>query len=456
MSLNQDNLKNQSSSPTIAISSEEFSQCMTSLAPFECNPVIAVAVSGGVDSLCLTLLLKKWVQDQQGHLIALIVNHGLRPESSVEALQVAKWLGEHNIEHHILSWHGHKPKTRIQESARKARYKLLEEWCKNHNILHLCLGHQADDQAETFLFRLCRGSGIDGLAGMSAIVEKLDVRILRPLLKIKRERLQQTLLSLKQEWIEDPSNLNENYTRPRLRYIQKTLEQEGLTLESLSNTIHKLSLTRAALEHQTTTLLADSFQIFPSGYGMLDLSQLLDVSDDIIMRILSASLTCVSGKPYPPRRIYLERLKNSIIPGIDIKGRTCWGCSIIPWRGKLLILRELSAISDQVLVDKPSNIVRWDNRFSFVFKRNLSKTVMLQKLGINGWVQIVGKQPDLQKKLIPARVRHTLPALWHGDKVVAVPHLGYYGAPEILSCEDISQSFFSPSHTLCNQFFTIA
>ncbi|MBL0941165.1 MAG: tRNA lysidine(34) synthetase TilS [Alphaproteobacteria bacterium] len=455
MSCNQDNLKGPSSKLTTAISSQEFSNYMASLAPFERNPVVAVAVSGGIDSLCLTLLLQKWVQEQQGHLIALTVDHGLRPESSEEALQVAKWLSLHNIEHHILSWQGSKPKTRVQENARKARYKLLEDWCKKHNILHLCLGHQADDQVETFLFRLCRGSGIDGLAGMSAIVEKAEVRILRPLLKIKRERLQQTLLNLKQEWIEDPSNLDDHYTRTRLRYIQKTLEGEGLTLESLSKTIQKLSLSRAALEDQTTALLANSFQIFSSGYGILDLPQLLEAPDDIIMRVLSVSLTCLSGSTYPPRRIYLERLKNSIIPGIKVKGRTCWGCSIIPWRGKLLILRELSAISDQVLIDNSNNIVKWDNRFRFVFKQNLSKTVILQKLGINGWVQIVGQQPNLQKKLIPARVRPTLPALWQGDKVVAVPHLEYYGAPEILSSEDIGQWIFLPTHSLCNQFFTV-
>jgi tRNA(Ile)-lysidine synthase len=447
--------QNKSSALTLAITPPEFNQCMTAVAPFEPNPVIAVAVSGGVDSLCLALLLQQWIHKQQGHLIALTVDHGLRLESTKEALQVGKWLKQHHIEHHILPWKGPKPTTRIQENARKERYRLLEEWCKNHNILHLCLGHQANDQVETFLFRLCRGSGIDGLAGMAAIVEKPNVRILRPLLKVKRERLQYTLLELKQEWIEDPSNLNDQYTRTRLRHIQKTLEPEGLTLESLSKTIQKLSLSRVELETQTTAHLANSFQIFPSGYGILDLPQLLEAQDDIIMRVLSASLTCISGKAYPPRRIYLERLKNSIVSGIKIKGRTCWGCSIIPWRGKLLIVRELSAISDQVLIENSKDIIRWDNRFSFVFKRNISNTVMLQNLGIQGWVQIVGKKPDLQKKLIPPRVRPTLPALWQGDEVIAVPHLDYYGASEILSSEDIGQPIFSPSQTLCNQFFTV-
>jgi tRNA(Ile)-lysidine synthase len=457
MSLDQNNLKKSQFSAHIqAIFPQEFNQCMQALSPFEPNPVLAVAVSGGSDSLCLTLLLRNWIQEQQGHLIALTVDHGLRSESYKEALQVQQWLDQYNIEHHILSWQDSKSNTRVQENARNARYKLLEEWCKNHNILHLCLGHQADDQGETFLFRLCRGSGIDGLAGMSAIVEKPYVRILRPLLKIKRERIQQTLLNLKQQWIEDPSNLNDYYTRTRMRRIQKTLEHEGLTLENLSTTIQKLSLSRAAFETLTASFLANSLQIFPAGYAILEIDKLLEAPTDIIIRILSASLTCISGKPYPPRRIYLERLKNSIIPAINIKGRTCWGCSIIGWRGKLLILRESSAISDQVLIDKSNVIIRWDNRFSFVFKRSISSTFMLQKLGLKGWIQIVGKKPELKRKLIPPRIGPTLPALWQGDKVMAVPHLDYYAAPEILCSEDIGSLIFSPPQTLCKQFFTFS
>lgn len=442
--------------PPTPLTSEEFDQCMENLAPFEPHPVLAVAVSGGIDSFCLTLLLQKWAQERQGRLMALTVDHGLRPESSIEASQVGVWLSRHGIEHHILQWTGPKPSARIQENARRARYQLLEGWCKDRNILHLCLGHQKEDQEETFLFRLCSGSGLDGLAAMAAIAEKPNLRILRPLLNVRRERLQQTLLSIGQEWIEDPCNLNMQYTRTRLRQIQKALAFEGLTPERISKITQKMAMSRAALEHQATAILAKTLQIFPSGYAVLDVKQLLEVPEDMVLRVLSASLACISGKSYPPRRAHLESLKNEIIPDTTTKGRTCWGCSIIPWRGRLLILRETAAISQQIMISQIKNTVKWDDRFTFVFNRRLSSLVTLGKLGTQGWVRISGHRHDLRRTLVPPRVRPTLPALWQGDEVISVPHLNYYGAPHILSSEDVKQIIFSPSRALCSHVFTVS
>ena len=132
-----------------SISKHDFEKALASLGPFENNPTIAIAVSGGCDSMCLTLLLNDWTVANDGKLIALTVDHGLRSESATEAHQVSDWLSQRSIEHHILTWSGKKPTSGIQEAARKARYSLLEDWCLQHKVLHLFVAHNADDQAET-------------------------------------------------------------------------------------------------------------------------------------------------------------------------------------------------------------------------------------------------------------------------------------------------------------------
>ncbi len=139
---------------------------MATLGPFEATPALAVAVSGGPDSLALAMLAKAWSDARGGSLVALTVDHGLRPESTGEARQVGRWLKKRGIPQRILRWDGPKPGSALQAEARSARYALLTGWCRARGILHLLLGHQREDQAETVLMRLERGSGPDGLAAM--------------------------------------------------------------------------------------------------------------------------------------------------------------------------------------------------------------------------------------------------------------------------------------------------
>ena len=199
------------------LSVAEMDSLMAGLGPFEGEPHIAVAVSGGADSLALILLCKNWVDMRKGTVSALSVDHGLREGSTDEIKQLGKWLIARGIEHIALTWKGDKPLTGLQAAARTARYNLLENWCRKHNVLHLLLGHHQDDQAETFLLRLAHDSGIDGLAGMADIIEKSHVRLLRPLLTTPKDRLCATLNAASQPWLEDPSNENEDFERVRIR-----------------------------------------------------------------------------------------------------------------------------------------------------------------------------------------------------------------------------------------------
>src|SRR5262245_11003154 len=179
---------------------------MARLGPFERAPHIAVAVSGGPDSLALTLLLAEWAQARGGRVDALTVDHRLRPESATEAAQVGRWLAPlPGVTHHILPWSDPKPETGIQAAARDARYRLLAAHCRDHAILHLCVAHHRDDQHETHRLRAGHGSGPIGLAGMSAIRPLEGVRLLRPLLGVAKAELVALLEARGQSWIADPS-----------------------------------------------------------------------------------------------------------------------------------------------------------------------------------------------------------------------------------------------------------
>src|SRR5262249_20106992 len=185
--------------------------------PFESRPHLAVAVSGGRDSMALALLVAAWAERRGGRVTAITVDHGLRPEAAAEARQVGRWLRAHGITHRTLRWRppaGALPGG-LQAAARAGRYAPPCGWGRPRGVLHLALAHQQEDQAETLLLRLARGSGLDGLAAMAPIAERMGVRLLRPLLSVPRARLRATLVAAPQPWIDDPSNENPAHARIR-------------------------------------------------------------------------------------------------------------------------------------------------------------------------------------------------------------------------------------------------
>ncbi|WP_244434174.1 tRNA lysidine(34) synthetase TilS, partial [Azospirillum sp. B506] len=205
------------------VTPEEFARTLAAIGGFEPAPAVAVGVSGGGDSVALVLLLRHWVAERGGTLLALTVDHGLRPESGDEAAAVGQAMARLGVPHRVLRWEGTKPSAGVQAAARTARHRLLGAACAGAGILHLALAHHRDDQAETVLLRLARGSGIDGLAGMAPVRADGAVRVIRPLLGFSHDRLLATCRAEGVDWIEDPSNHNPRFARARLRAARALL-----------------------------------------------------------------------------------------------------------------------------------------------------------------------------------------------------------------------------------------
>jgi tRNA(Ile)-lysidine synthase len=409
----------------LPIGPAEFAALMAPFAPFEREPRIAVAVSGGADSLALLFLAKDWATSRGGSVVGLTVDHRLRSESAAEAAQVQAWAETRGISHRTIAWTESKPRGNLQAAARAARYRLLERECAETGILHLLAAHHREDQAETFLLRLARGSGLDGLAGMAAVVERAQCRILRPLLGVSNARMRATLESARQPWIEDPGNANPAFARTRLRQSRDILAAEGLTSERLAATATRLARTRRVLENAVADLLARCAVPHPAGYITLDRDILCTAPGELGLRALAAILAAVAGAAYPPRAERLERLLLALQHGL-IAGRTLSGCRVLPRREGILICREAAAVAPPIPA-LPGENVHWDGRFRISVPATAPLGLTIGALGTAPL-----SLPPGQKT--PAVIRETLPAVRDDRGVVAVPPLDYSrpGAPPLL------------------------
>lgn len=416
----------------MSVGAEEFADLMAGLGPFEAGPRLAVAVSGGADSLALMFLADEWVRARGGHALALTVDHGLRPSAAAEARKVGRWLKARDIPHRVLRWEGTKPKTGVQAAARQARYDLLTERCRREGILHLLLAHHQEDQAETFLLRLSRGSGLEGLAGMPRLAEREQVRLLRPLLGLSRARLRATLVCRGQAWLEDPSNENPAFARVRLRALLPMLAEEGLTPARLAAAAMCFGAFRARLDVTVAALLAKSASLYPEGYARLRREAFLAAPSEVGRFGLGRLLRLVGGAPYAPRLDRLDRLYKMLREERLGRGRTLGGCRVLPAGAGFLICREARAAGESLAL-RPAAELRWDGRFQVEVvaakaasaKAKRIQALRLCRLGGEGWAEVVAARPELRACAIPSAVRPTLPAIWDRRGVLAVPHLGY-------------------------------
>jgi tRNA(Ile)-lysidine synthase len=428
----------------------EFTRLMDRLGPFEPSPRIAVGVSGGADSLALSLLLKAWTDDRGGSLLALTVDHGLRHDAAAEAVQVGSWLKERGIEHDVLRWEGAKPASGIQAGARDARYRLLTERCHAEGILHLALAHHREDQAETVLLRFAHGSGVDGLSGMAAVRETGSVRFLRPLLSTGRDRLRAFLIEAGQPWIEDPSNQSPAYARARLRGTAEMLSGEGWSAERAADTARRLGRARSALEIAAARLAAAAVDLWPEGCVLLRPDLLRDTEDETALRLLSRCLSVVGGARYRPKLEAVERLHLSLREGSIGRGRTLGGCRVLQYRdGRLLIAREPDAADERTDLT-PGATIPWDGRFAVKSQSAHSATVV--RLGLHPQVA----SPQLRK--LPAAVRQTLPAVVREDGEVFLPHFNFfndYNGRDGLSAPLQAAAVFRPREPLTASAFVV-
>lgn len=324
---------------------------MRRFAPFEPGPALAVAVSGGADSLALTLLAARWAAGGGGSLLALHVDHGLRETSCDEAAWLEGRLRSHGIACTILRWQGEKPAHGLQERARAERYRLLERACHERGILHLLLAHHADDQGETIAMRAGSGSTAHGLAGMAAVRELSHLRLLRPLLTLPKARLIATLEALGERWIEDPSNRDHRFWRARHR-----------SGSSLPPADHGAADRRIASEREAARLLARTLSWHPLGNLSLERATLRAAHADIAYAVLADCLRTVGGKPYRPSPARLEAL-SARLGGSCPTIATLAGVIIEADERTITMAREPGRIDARpVLLEGPASL-HWDGRF---------------------------------------------------------------------------------------------
>ena len=238
---------------------------------------LLLAVSGGPDSVAMMGMAALWRDHMRpaGHIRVATVDHGLRAESQGEAEQVARMAADFGLPHDILHWTGPKPETAVQDGARTARYQLLTQLAQAHNAIVLT-AHTADDQAETILFRLLRGSGLSGLAGMQATIMRGAVQHDRPLLHVAKTRLIATCRAHHWSFAEDPSNVNPRYARARMRHLLPQLAAEGLTAASLNRFGARMAKADAVVDACLDGLWPDMVLKETSEYLELNMRPLAD------------------------------------------------------------------------------------------------------------------------------------------------------------------------------------
>ncbi|KXV48258.1 tRNA(Ile)-lysidine synthetase [Acetobacter tropicalis] len=382
----------------------QFQAIITRLGPWMPDdssfPPIALAVSGGGDSLCLAWLASRW----RKRLIAFVVDHGLRPESAEEARLTVSRLAKLGVPGRILTLTDLAKGPRMAERARQARYAALAHACREMGCLDLLLGHQADDQAETVAMRQRAGSGPTGLAGMGWSTVLPDMRLVRPLLGFSRAALRNTLRQAGVVWVDDPSNEDTKAERVRVRQAlligdrRDTLWQEAI----------RYGRARMQQEAEYTQYLAQHAAFLPEGWVCLG-SILPEPA------LLSPLIRSVGGLPYPPSPSAVARLCAEAQPA------TLAGVQMLRHKGQWILLREAAAMQGRVIAQN-GNL--WDNRFVLHLPSELEAEGL--RVGAAG----IGV-PRASRAGWPARLCATLPALWREGQRVAVPHLNIWEDPAL-------------------------
>ncbi len=334
---------------------------MIALGPLP-NAPLGVAVSGGGDSVALLLLLHN-----AGYTLHVAtVDHRLRPEAAAEALGVAALCAKLGVPHEVLVWDTPEFKGNLQKAARDARRDLLAGWAKRRGLQDIALGHTLDDQAETVLMRLARGSGVDGLAGMAARRCEGGLCWHRPLLAVARAELRAYLLSAGVGWVDDPSNDDLKYDRVKARRALEILAPLGVNASGLARTAAHMRRARSALEEAVLAFATQNVRV--SAAGELVIATLEHTPREVQLRLLAAALGWVSGAGYRPRFAALEGLLHSCLHEA-VFGKTLHGCQITRRKNEIVINRELAATPPPGPVGP-----RWDGRWEV----NLKDTYNLQ------------------------------------------------------------------------------
>ncbi len=282
-------------------------------------PALVLAVSGGPDSTALMVLAARWRKalKVKPKLIAVTVDHGLRKEAKREAAAVGRLARKLGIAHRTLRWTGAKPKTGLQEAARVARYRLLAGAARKANASHILAAHTRDDQAETVLIRMSRGSGVTGLAAMTRVStvpgdSEGKIKLIRPLLDIPKARLIATLRVAKIPFADDPSNRDPRFTRARLRGLMRDLAREGLDSRRLALLALRLRRADLAIEAAVGRAEVELAQL-PSAPGAVtfDAAGYACLPAEVALRLIGRAVAS-AGDEGPVELAKLEALKEAL------------------------------------------------------------------------------------------------------------------------------------------------
>ena len=431
-----------------------FDAAMGAFAPYEPRPHLAVAVSGGSDSMALALLTHAWAKARGGQVTAITIDHGLRAGSDREVAQVETWMQARGIDHEVLSWTGPKPVTGRQRRARDARYALIDSCCQRRQILHVLLGHTADDQAETYQMRMLHKSRSDGLAGMSAVRELSHCRILRPLLGVSREDLRTMLRADSQDWIDDPSNGDARFERTRVRRL---IAQGGLSAKALVAVTKDYGYMRADVESATDQFFAHHARLHPAGFLNLDRGPLTDADWDMATRVVGRAIATIGGRWHIPRSQPLRRVLHLCQKGSPTSV-TLGGCRVMVAGHEVTICRERRSLPIGIPLESGMSFV-WDNRIVVSAGHVPSGQWQLSAGGTQLWSNEARKGGVYHCwRRLPAPVRESMPVVSGPSGVFSAPLLRYSDEPRNsgdLDAMDVQMAFI-PRRPLSIAGFSIA
>jgi tRNA(Ile)-lysidine synthase len=399
---------------------------MDALGPFENAPHVAVAVSGGADSVALCVLAQRWVLQQGGRITALTVDHGLRRGSAGEARQVGDRLRPLGIAHHILPWSGAKPASAVQAAARAARYRLLCAFCREAGILHLLLGHQAHDEAETLLIRLLRGSDPAGLAGIAPLIETPWCRILRPLLGWTPDRLRQVVAAAGVRWIDDPSNDDPRFTRTVCRQVLPLLDLAGAGFSRLECLKELSGAARRATEDVVRDILINACRWHNAGCVWIDWPVLNAVDRRWWGPLLARLCGVIGGSPWPLSSAAVRRLCTWLDGAQPGAAYGIGRCLLRRQRLSLFLQREIRSLPPPRPVSATGREY-WDGRFfadiTMGPRPRGDEPLVLRAAGTLPPGCSHPAWDNAQHDGIPKSVWPTLPVLADAKGIVSLPHL---------------------------------
>ena len=393
---------------------------------------VVLAVSGGADSLALMVLLQEWCSKNRLPLKIHVasVDHGLRPDAAMECAHVKDLAASLGLPHQTLKWNGGDRARNLQSEARKARYELLCAYAGTLNCHDLVVAHHRDDQAETLLMRLIRGSGVTGLGAMRRKADLTEFCLHRPFLDIPKSRLVASLRARGVLWIEDPSNQNADFLRVRVRALMPLLAQEGCDGARLSATARRLQRADDALDAHTGMVFQRQMSTEPGRALSIRLSDYVaDNHQEIRLRLLRQAIPHVTGPDYPPSEEKLIALDDCFLkatPGDESGRRTLCGCCFEWSKGRLWIYREHGRHPHR-LVFKAGDPVDWFGLYKLrvISDRHEDASLVLRALGKAGKALLLkddAHRRSADEKLggCPTGVVEALPSIWWHDRPIYV------------------------------------